>query len=252
MIKVERLAGIVGVLMVGMLAASGCASKKYVSRQIAPVNQKLGQFEKQTNDRLAWLNNQMKTDVSQLNERISTTDQNVAQLSTAVQSAQGSASRAMEAAESAKTANAAAIENLQSDMSNALNYKMIDKTEVLFGFNKTNLTTTAKSTLDEVATKFKSMPRGVVELAGFTDPIGGSKYNLDLSRRRAWAVQRYLVAHDVPLRSIHMVGLGKEEGPAEFAPENSGSTRSDRNRAARRVNIRVFGAGDITSSGESQ
>jgi len=79
------------------LAAPGCATKKYVSKQINPVNQKLNQYEKDTNGKIAWITNKEQTDVSALNERITTTDQKVAEVSTAVQEAQGTASRAMEA-----------------------------------------------------------------------------------------------------------------------------------------------------------
>jgi outer membrane protein OmpA-like peptidoglycan-associated protein len=110
------------------------------------------------------------------------------------------------------------------------------------------LTPQAKTTLDEVVSKFRSSPRGVVELAGFTDPIGSANYNLGLSRQRAWTVQRYLVEHNVPLRSIHMVGLGKQTAPDGFGPEQQGSTRKQRDRFARRVSIRVFGAGEVTSA----
>jgi OmpA-OmpF porin, OOP family len=253
MIKVgERLTGIVGALTVLTLATSGCASKKYVAQQIAPVNQRLNQYEKQTDERIAWLNNQVKTDVSQLNERIATTDQNVAQAAAAAQSAQGSASRAMDEADAVKAANTAAIENLGSGVANALNYQLIDKTDVLFGFNKSTLTPAARKMLDDVASKFESLPRGVVELAGFTDSTGAKNYNLELSRRRAWAVQRYLVAHNVPLRSIHMVGMGEEMAPEAFEAEHAGTEhvgKGRRDAQERRVSVRIYGAGDITSSG---
>jgi len=240
----QLLAVIIGIA----LAASGCASKKYVSRQIAPVNQRLNQYEKQTNDRLAWLNNKQQTDISRVNERLATTDMKVSEVATAVQQAQGSASRAMDEASAARTANGEAISKLETGMNDALNYKLIDTAEVNFGFDKATLTPQAKTTLDEVVIKFRSSPRGAVELAGFTDPIGSADYNLALSRQRAWAVQRYLVDHNVPLRSIHMVGLGKQAAPDGFAPEQQGATRKERDRFARRVSIRVYGAGEITSA----
>ena len=240
----QLLVVIVGVV----LADSGCASKKYVSRQIAPVNQRLNQYEKQTNDRLAWLNNKQQTDISRVNERLATTDMKVSEVATAVQQAQGSASRAMDEASAARTANAEAISKLETGVNDALNYKLIDTAEVNFAFDKATLTSHAKTTLDEVVVKFRSSPRGVVELAGFTDPIGSVNYNLGLSRQRAWAVQRYLVDHNVPLRSIHMVGLGKQTGPDRFGAEQQGATRKERDRIARRVSIRVYGASEIASA----
>jgi outer membrane protein OmpA-like peptidoglycan-associated protein len=242
-----------GMLIAFALAASGCVSKKYVSKQIAPVNQKLAQFEKETNDRIAFLNNKQQADMAQLNDRLSTTDQKVTQMQASVQEAQGTASRAME--ESSKTETATTTVDVESELMKALNYQMVDKADVTFGFNKATLTRADKTTLDEVVSKCKSNPRAIVELAGFTDHIGSASYNLALSRSRAWAVQRYLVEHDVPLRSIHMVGFGKDKPPEGLEAETqtaASARRGERNREMRRVNIRVFGPGETTSSDGSQ
>lgn len=229
-----------------LLATSACASKKYVNMKMAAVNQKTNQYQKQTNGRIAWLTNKEQSDVSQLNGRIATTDQNLSQVSAALQSAQATASRAMEESEPAKS---------ESVTATPANYQLVDKADVLFGFNKATLTPAARMKLDEVAAKFQSMPRGVVELAGFTDSSGSANYNLELSRRRAWAVQRYLVEHDVPMRSIHMVGMGEETPPDGLKADSAQAQRAggaDRNQFERRVNIRVYGTGEVASSGESR
>jgi outer membrane protein OmpA-like peptidoglycan-associated protein len=238
------------VLMIFVLAASGCVSKKYVSQQIAPVNQKLGQFEKETKDRIAWLNNKQQADMAQVNDRLASTDQKMAQVASQVE-AQASASRSIE-----EPKPEAPAPNFDVLLDKALNYQLVDKADVTFGFNKANLTKGDKATLDEVASKFRSTPRAIVELAGFTDRVGSASYNLALSRSRAWAVQRYLVERDVPLRSIHMVGFGKEKPPEGMMPEREASassqTRGERNREMRRVNIRIFGPGETASSDGSQ
>jgi outer membrane protein OmpA-like peptidoglycan-associated protein len=242
------------VLFAIVLAASGCATKKYVSKQISPVNQRLGQFEKQTNDRIAWLNNKEQNDISQLNERLATTDQKVsevagkvADVAGAAQEAQGTASRAMEASAETATANSEAIKKVESNVNNALTFDLAEETNVMFGFDKANLTPSAKAKLDEIVTKVQALPRAVVEVAGFTDQPGSRNYNLGLSRRRAWAVQRYLVEHKVPPRSIHVVGLG-EDAPPEYP---ASGMHKGRDAMARRVNIRVFGAGEIASADRS-
>jgi outer membrane protein OmpA-like peptidoglycan-associated protein len=236
------------------MTVTGCASKKYVSQQINPVNQKLNHYEKDTNGKIAWLNNKVDTNVSALNERISTTDQRVSEVSSAVQSAQGTASRAMETAD----ANKAAIEETNTaitDVKDSMNYKLVDRTDVFFAFDKATLEPKAKTELDSIAAKIQGMPRAVVEVAGFADPVGTTKYNLDLSRRRAWVVQRYLVQHNVPARSIHVVGLGQEPTPPGMeTPEASsvGKEGAHPHALERRVAIRLFGAGSLTGTNESQ
>jgi OOP family OmpA-OmpF porin len=238
-----------------VLATSGCATKKYVQSQVAPVNQKVAHLEKSTNEKISFLNNKEQTDISQVNERIGTTDQKVAQLSDAVNQAQGTASRAMEEADANKakiTANDEAISNLAGGVANSLNYQLVEKADVTFAFNKSTLTPEAKAALDQVAQKMQGLPRAVVELAGFTDRTGSNSYNYALSRRRAEAVQRYLVMQKVPLRNIHIVGLGKEAPPAGLEADlqmvDPHPTAAESNRLARRVHIRVFGAGDVTAS----
>jgi len=253
MIKPEQgLTWTIGILSVFILAASGCASKKYVNQQINPVSQRLAQYEKQTNDRLAWLNNKQQTDIAEVNERIAATDHKLSQVADVVnterQANQGSAARSTEEMEITNAANSA--------VASALNYRLVDKADVIFGFDKFDLTPAAKSALDAVVLKFRAEPRAVVELAGFTDPIGSSKYNLGLSRRRAWAVERYLVQHNVPIRSIHVVGLGEETVPASLAPLSAPETAAvgskDQYRYERRVNVRLFGAGEMAATSESQ
>ena len=125
-----------------------------------------------------------------------------------------------------------------------------------FGFDRYSLTPEAKSALDQMASKIQSLPRSVVELAGFTDPIGSASYNLALSRRRAESVQRYLVNQKVPLRNIHIVGLGEEAPPPGLEKDLSSAgpkpTKAELHRMARRVRISVFGAGDITEGTASR
>jgi outer membrane protein OmpA-like peptidoglycan-associated protein len=239
-----------------VLATSGCASKKYVRQQVTPVNTRVSQLEAKTNDQIAYLSNKQQRDVSQLNERLDTTDQRVGQLSDAVTKAQGTASRAMENANDAKAKasnNETAIAALGSGVANALHYELVENGDVTFAFNKATLTPEAKAALDQIAQKFQSLPRGVIELTGFTDRRGSTTYNLELSRRRAEAVQRYLVMKKIPVRCIHIVGMGKEAPPAVLEGEvtsvtESRPTRAEAQRLARRVHINVYGAGDIMAS----
>jgi OOP family OmpA-OmpF porin len=95
-----------------------------------------------------------------------------------------------------------------------------------------------------------------VELAGFTSKVGSANYNLGLSRRRAEAVQRYLISQNVPLRNIHMVGMGQEPPPAGLEKDLSGASpnpsKAELNKLSRRVRISIYGAGDITDGTASR
>jgi len=245
----------VGVPIAFTLATSGCATKKYVNQQIAPVNKKV----MAANDKIGYVNAKLDKDVSQLNERISTTDMKVSQVAAAAEQAQGTASRAMQESEANSekiTANSTAIVSLGAGVANALNYQQVETADVTFAFDQSTLTPEGMAVLDQVAAKMAQLPRAVVELSGFTDPIGSKNYNLALSRRRAEAVERYLVRQKVPLRQIHIVGLGKEAPPAHLAADLSmvdpNPTKAELHRLARRVHIQVFGAGDITEGTASR
>src|SRR3974390_658569 len=157
------------------LVTAGCATKSYVRNQVAPVNQKLAKVQKETNDKIAATWSKLGTEISEVNERISSTDQKVSQVAEATQQAQGTASRAMEASDTNSTAisaNSTAINTLASGVANAMNFKLVESADVTFGFDKYSLTPEARAALDQVASKVQSLPRAVVELAGFTDPIG--------------------------------------------------------------------------------
>jgi OOP family OmpA-OmpF porin len=160
---------------------------------------------------------------------------------------------ASDANATAISANSTAINTLASGVSNALNFKFVESADVTFGFNKYTLTPEAKAALDQVASKMQSLPRSMVELAGFTDRTGSASYNLALSRRRAEAVQRYLVSQKVPMRNIHIVGMGKEAPPPGLEKDlGPNPTKAELSRTARRVRISIYGAGDITEGAASR
>ena len=206
--------GIIPVVVLA-LATSGCATKHYVTAQLAPVNAKVGALETKTNDQA----DKEATDVSRLEEKQATTDHDVTQVASAAQQANASAAQANQLGQqnqsviasnqSAISANAASIATLDQPMT----YSLVAKGDVTFDFNKSNLGKADEAALDALVQQVQSNPRAVFELIGFTDRVGGPEYNLALSRRRAESVERYLVRQGIPLRGIHIVGLGKEPVP---------------------------------------
>jgi len=66
---------------------------------------------------------------------------------------------------------------------------------IQFEFDSDELTGRARSTLDLLGRAMTSpeLAGGIFRLEGHTDAVGGHAYNMDLSHRRALAVQRYLM-----------------------------------------------------------
>ena len=80
--------------------------------------------------------------------------------------------------------------------------------EVLFGFDRWNLSDAAQTSLVTLVNELKENDKLAVELMGYTDPTGVREYNIQLSQRRVEAVRRFLVENGVELWRIHSVGLG--------------------------------------------
>jgi outer membrane protein OmpA-like peptidoglycan-associated protein len=104
--------------------------------------------------------------------------------------------------------------------------------DVLFAFDKAELTARANTLLAQVASAIRSQSVSVVTVSGFTDSVGTPAYNLGLSRRRAEAVATALRARLGPGVTIRAAGFGEDR------PVSDNGT--DRGRALnRRVEIRL-------------
>jgi OOP family OmpA-OmpF porin len=254
-LELQRIlvAATTGVLL---LSASACATKKYVSKQIDGVNQRIGHAETQAKAVLA----KQQRDISQLDERQATTENKLSVVDTTAQQANATAGQALQQAQT----NASAIQSNTTDISahstqlvklaNEFNYSLLDTGNVTFAFNKWELSKDAQAALDQIIQKATGTPRPMIEVVGYTDEKGSKSYNLTLSRRRAEAVARYLVQNNVPLKSISLIGLGEEQTPALLAAEVQGidpnASKKELRRLARRVRIRVYtpGAGSSESA----
>lgn len=64
--------------------------------------------------------------------------------------------------------------------------------EVLFGFNRFDLTSAALPILDDIVRRLQGVPAEQILINGYTDSIGTFAYNLTLSQNRANAVLNYL------------------------------------------------------------
>jgi OmpA-OmpF porin, OOP family len=254
---------IASVPIITVLFVSGCATRHYVRRQVQPVQDHLAQLQTQTND----LSAKHSSDISRVDERIATTDSNLGVVATTANNAAATAnlalngvSSASSAAQQAMAAANAAGAKIDADSSQianlmaANNYTLAETANVTFGFDQSDLTPDAKVALDLVIAKAASQPRSVFEVTGYTDDIGQNSYNLALSRKRAEAVARYLVAGNVPLKNISVIGMGEEQTPTQIAAEvkavDPNASKADIRSLARRVRVRMYEPGGSTPSAQ--
>jgi outer membrane protein OmpA-like peptidoglycan-associated protein len=223
--------------MMVALSSTGCATKKFVQEQVNPVQQRVEAVDKKQTEALASLDAKEQKDISRVEERAVTAE---SKANDAARTAQQADSKAAQAADAARSANALAqadqakIGDLTLEFQNMDNLKLSATENVLFGLGKAALTDEAKAKLDQIVQQTASLSRYVLEVEGFTDKTGSKEFNLVLSARRADAVMRYLVDKQVPLRRIHMLGLGVDQAAAEG--ESTPATRKE----ARRVMVKVW------------
>jgi peptidoglycan-associated lipoprotein len=199
---------------VASMALSGCATKKYVGREVGEINQKVdtlsGEMEK-TQER-----------VKRNEVRIDDVDrQSQAGISDAKGSAQTALKRATEAERAAK---------------GKLIYTVtLSNDKVTFPVNRAAVSTDARSLVDEAIAQLKAENRGVYfEIEGHTDSSGSEAYNEKLGLDRATAVRNYM--HDqqgIALNRIEVISYG------ETKPVVDNKTR-DHRAQNRRVVINVL------------
>ena len=80
---------------------------------------------------------------------------------------------------------------------------------VLFGFDKSSLSTDAKTNLDKLVKVLNSYPDTDIQIQGHTDSKGSEAYNKKLSVRRATAVSDYLRNSGIATGRIAIVGYGE-------------------------------------------
>lgn len=81
--------------------------------------------------------------------------------------------------------------------------------DVLFAFDKAELSAQAAPRLDKLARFLAQFPERKMLIEGYTDSVGSDAYNLSLSERRAQAVRDALVQRGVDSARITARGYGK-------------------------------------------
>ncbi len=201
-------------LVAAAVALSGCASKKYVGREVGEINTKVdalsGEMEK-TQERVK--RNEVRIDEVNQSAQTGITD--------AKGSARQALSRATEAERAAK---------------GKLIYTVtLSNDKVTFPVNRAAVSADAQALIDEAIAKLKAENRGVYfEIEGHTDSTGSEAYNLKLGLDRAEAVRNYLHDKDeIALNRMEVISYG------ESKPVVDNKTR-DHRAQNRRVVIKVL------------
>ncbi|MCC6394314.1 MAG: OmpA family protein [Bryobacterales bacterium] len=220
--------------------ATGCATKKFVTNRIHPVEQRVTVVERKSNEQEKTIDtlegdlNKTRERVLDLDSNLSKTSQRLDQVSSQTQQASDTAQKAQQQAAENRAYAETRTTQLKQYVDAIDNFKLAKTASVLFSTGKSALDDDAKSSLDEMAQDALSRKKFVFEIEGFTDSKGSQAANLLLSQRRAESVVRYLTMEQkVPLRTIHLIGAGNT------APVANNRTAEGR-RQNRRVEIRLF------------
>jgi len=230
------------------LFSAGCATKKYVAKTIAPVEQRVSGTEAKNTEQDQKLTTQagqidgLDRDLSRTKERLTDADAKAVAAGQAAQRANDAAMAADQKAGGAQMAADAAkgeavkvqgnVDTLGHNVDGLVKYKMTSSGVVLFALGQKTLNADAKSALDDFYKNADGKDRFVIEVQGFTDKTGDRAMNESLSQERAEAVARYLAnEHNVPLHNITLLGSGVATGDQK--------TREER-KQSRKVELRLL------------
>lgn len=178
------------------LAAGGCASKKYVSREVGEINTKV---------------DTLTTEVEKTQERVRRSEVRIDEVNQQAQSgiteAKGSAQAALtKATEAEKAAKGKLIYTVT-----------LSNDKVTFPINKAEVSEDAKKVIDEAIAQLKAENRGVYfEIEGHTDASGADEYNQKLGEERAQAVRNYLHnQHGIALNRLEVISYGEAKPVAD-------------------------------------
>jgi len=191
---------------------AGCATKGWVREQLGQrdaamntqVTQTLDQRDTKLNDRITGVDGRVSAEV----QRVDAIDQRLGTMDTSINGANASATAARDAGNSAVAKADGVDKRLTRLWSNRYNPKIVDTTDIFFGFDRADLDDGAQTSLLALLKELQSNPNLTVELIGYTDNKGPREYNYQLSQRRVDAVRRFLIDKGVGVLRVHAVGLG--------------------------------------------
>ena len=201
---------IAAVILIGLISGPGCATKKYVTQEVATLDQKVEGIE---------------TAIEENQKLIKEHDEQLASLGSLI-TQQDAQIKGVDSK----------IEEVRKFAQGKLIFKEILKNnEATFQFGSFELGPEARATLDQFIQKLIAMDRGVyLEIQGHTDSTGPDGVNMTLGRKRAEAVMEYFYKqYRIPLHRMQVISFGSS------APIADNATREGRAKN-RRVEILVY------------
>ena len=210
--KITLLTG--ALLVIWLIAGTGCASKGFVREEIAAMDEKVAGVE---------------TSVEENQKRIKEHDERLTSLGSLISQNQ-----------SDFEAHKVDTDNKLTEVKKMAQGKLIFQEtlrneEAKFKFDSAELSDEAKAALDGFVQTLIAEDRGVyLEIQGHTDSTGEDSVNLSLGKRRAQAVMEYLhKQYRIPLHRMEVISYGSAQPIADNA------TRDGRSQN-RRVVILVY------------
>jgi len=112
---------------------------------------------------------------------------------------------------------------------------------VNFKYNETELTEISKVKVAQLIEQIKQVKDIKIEIYTYTDDIGSDNFNLDLSERRARALERLLVSRGIDHGNIKAIGMGEKMPIADNSTESG--------KAINRRGEFIFRAGSALQQG---
>ncbi|UCE41371.1 MAG: OmpA family protein [Candidatus Aminicenantes bacterium] len=213
--KKNKITFLVGtILIIGLIASTGCATKKFVLGEVATLDQKVEGVE---------------TSVEENQKRIKEHDERLVTLGSLIKEQESEMSKQ-------RTEFDGKLSEVKKMAEGKLIFEEVLKNdEAKFQFDKWDLSDEAKVALDKFVEVLIAQDKGVyLEIQGHTDTTGEEEWNLILGKRRAEAVMEYLhKKYNIPLHRMEVISYGSD------APVGDNSTREGRAQN-RRVVILVF------------
>jgi outer membrane protein OmpA-like peptidoglycan-associated protein len=202
------------ILIIGLIAGTGCATKKYVMGEVATLDQKVEGVE---------------TSVEENQKRIKEHDERLVTLGSLIKEQESELSKQ-------RTEFDGKLSEVKKAAEGKLIFQQVLKNdEAKFKFDSWELSEDAKLALDKFVEMLIAQDKGVyLEIQGHTDNTGEEGWNLILGKRRAEAVMEYLhKEYNIPLHRMEVISYGSE------VPVGDNSTREGRAQN-RRVVILVY------------